>query len=344
MKKQGCRKHHFKKIAIFAFFIFLFAGTLDTLLSGQTWYIHYFRSFVFTATTTFFCTFLICRFVETISQYPRIIYYLLFSIIVVVGVFLGVLAGTLILDQTLFINLKILQFSLLIGFVASVIITAYIFFRENLEIKITQLKEVEIENERLQRFELQARLSSLQAKLNPHFLFNTLNSTAALIYDNPKKAEESIVRLSDLYRKIFSISNQNFIRLKEEIELIEDMLELEKLRFEDDLSYRVDCPASLQETKIPGLLIEPLVENVIKHVYSRNQQNIRIEIKIEQKDENLFIGVEDNGMGFDVGKTDPGYGLYSIQERLRLLFGDNAGIDIDSEVGRGTKVKIWMPV
>jgi len=328
MIMQSCQKSHFKRIAIFAVFIFLFAGTLDTIISGRLWYLHYLYSFVITTTCTFFCTVLICSFIEKIRQYPRLVYYVWFTVLVTIGVFLGVVSGTLILEQRLFINKLTLLFSLLIGLVSSVIVTAYMFFRENLETKASKIKQVEIENERLKRYELEARLSSLQAKLNPHFLFNTLNSTAALIYDN----------------KIFAISNHNFIKLKEELALIEDMLELQKLRFDDNLSYSVDCPEALLEQKIPGLLIEPLVENVIKHVHGKTERKIHINIKIKQQGDKLFFRVEDNGAGFEVEKIDVGYGLYSIQQRLRLLFGNSAGFTIDSAPGKGTKVSVWIPV
>jgi len=344
MKEIKCQKEHYKKIAIFGFVIFLIAGTLDNLISSQTWYLNYFQTFVFTTACTFYCAILLCNSIGKISQYPRFIYYSLFIILVVIGVLLGVITASLILKQKIIIHRYALIFSLLFGFVSSVVITAYMFLKDNLEEKISRIKEVEIENERLKRIELEARMSSLQAKLNPHFLFNTLNSTAALIYENPSKAEESIVQLSDLYRKIFSISNQNFIELEEEIELIKDMLELEKLRFEDNLSYQIDCADSLREIMIPGLLIEPLVENVIKHVHGKNQQKIHIDIKIKMDGNKLSICVADNGAGFDVAKADLGFGLYSIQERLRLLFGDEGGMNIDSMVGKGTLVKIWMPV
>jgi two-component system LytT family sensor kinase len=344
MKEIKCQKQHYKKIAIFGFVIFLIAGTLDNLISSQPWYFIYFQTFVFTAGCTFYCAILLCNSIGKISQYPRFIYYSLFIILVVIGVLLGVITASLILKQKIIINRYALIFSLLFGFVSSVVITAYMFLKDNLEEKISRIKEVEIENERLKRIELEARMSSLQAKLNPHFLFNTLNSTAALIYDNPQKAEESIIQLSDLYRKIFSISNQNFIMLQEEIELIEDMLELEKLRFEDNLSYLIDIPEVLKNAKIPGLLIEPLVENVIKHVHGKNQQKIHIDIIIKKDNDKLSICVEDNGTGFDVGKADLGFGLYSIQERLRLLFGDEGGMNIDSTQGQGTKVTIWLPI
>lgn len=343
MTSRALKKSQYLQIALFALIIFLFVGTLDLFISKKSWSVLYFHSFVYTMVCTFFCSFLITRFYEKINQYPRLVFFGLFSLLVVIGIFIGVIMGTLILEQRFYIKISVLKFSLLIGFVASLSITAFMVIRENLENQISRIKAVEIENEKLKRFELEARLNSLQAKLNPHFLFNTLNSTAALIYDNPVKAEESIVRLSDLYRKVFSISNQTFITLEEEIELIEDLLALEKLRFEDHLSYHIHCPEGLKQHKIPGLIIEPLVENIIKHVHGKTDDKIRVVLTIELKEGRLHISVADNGPGFNFERTDPGFGLYSIQERLRLLFDDNAGMSIASNTGQGTKVTVWLP-
>ena len=95
---------------------------------------------------------------------------------------------------------------------------------------------------------------------------------------------------------------------------------------------------------IPGLLIEPVIENVIKHVHSKYNQKVHLDIQIKGENSKLYISVKDNGSGFDVEKIDLGYGLFSIQERLRLLFGNEGGLNIDSVEGKGTLVKIWMPV
>lgn len=343
MSQKICQKQHYQRIVIFAFIVFLFVGTLDNLISTTRWYVVYFHSFVFTATCTFFCTLLICRFFEKIYQYPRLIFYVLFTLLTMLAIYLGVLGGNIILTQQLATPVNVLIFSSLMGIVFCAMITSYMFLKENLEQKISRLKEVELENERLKRYELAARLNSLQEKLNPHFLFNTLNSTAALIYENQAKAEENIVRLASLYRKIFSISTQNFIPLRDELELIGDMLELEKVRFDDRLSYRVDCAEILLDKKIPALLIEPLVENAIKHGYTGIDEKLHMDVTIEQQDDNLVICVKDNGAGFDIKKTDPGFGLYSIQERLHLLFGENTSLEITSIINKGTKVKIWLP-
>jgi LytS/YehU family sensor histidine kinase len=187
-------------------------------------------------------------------------------------------------------------------------------------------------------------MSDLQAKINPHFLFNILNTTAALIYDDPARAEESIIRLSSLYRRMLSLSSQTFVSVGEEVELVSDYLKLERLRFSDQLNYRIVVPETLKNEKIPALLIEPLVENVVKHCLEPTRKSLKLEVGIRKDGGSIVITVADNGPGFDVGKSGFGYGLYSIQERLRLLFGDNHTFDISSSEGEGTEVLIRIPV
>ena len=229
------------------------------------------------------------------------------------------------------IGLLVVLYGVISGFIYS-----FKFYRE--------LKEKETAEQRLKAFAAEAELRALRAQINPHFLFNILNSTAELIYVDPKRAEDSVIRLSNLYRKVLSVSDQTFILIGEEIELIEDMLALERLRFEDRLTYHISCPESLRERKIPGFLIEPLVENVIKHVQSESEKTIDIDIRMEDENGRLYIEVRDNGQGFDVNKTDIGFGLFSIQERLRLLYGEDYTFDVQSMKNKGTKVSIQIPI
>lgn len=325
--------------------LFLIIGTINLLYSGpQYWPAIFLQTFVFTTACAFFCTLLFSFTIEFIYGLPRPLFYSLFTIIVIAGVFLGVMTATLILYGTFSVRTDILIFSTVMGIVTSVVITSYFIIRENLEKKITQLKNAEIENERLKRIEIESRLNSLQSKMNPHFLFNTLNSTAALIYDDPKKAEESIVQLSELYQKVLSVSRQTFIHLSEEIELMKDYLELEKLRFDEQLTYHITCGKELLNIKIPGLLIEPLVENVVKHAQNQSENPAHIDVRIEKKQGSVFIEVKDNGPGFDIQKASFGFGLFSIQERLKLIYRKDYDFDIRSEAQKGTIIKIRLPV
>jgi sensor histidine kinase YesM len=290
------------------------------------------------------CTLLLFPLFETILRFRRPVFYVSFAFLVAAGILMGVCAGNLLLSGRLRVNVRVLLFSLLTGLVFSALISASLYFRNRLGQKLVRLKEIELENERLKRLESETRLRDLQAKLNPHFLFNALNSTAALIYDDRERAERSIERLSGLYRRVLSVSSRTLVPLREEMNLIEDYLELERLRFDDKLSYRIDCPEALKNTPVPGFLIEPLVENAVRHGFGPDQRGLRLSVKAEAEPEGrLRLTVEDNGPGFEVETMAAGFGLFSIQERLRLLFGDRASLDIRAEKGRGTEITILLP-
>lgn len=322
----------------FTLFIFVFG----TVIMDKFWLPDLFEDFVYVSCCTIFCTLILNGLYERISQLPRFHFFSVFTLLSAVGVGMGLVVGVLILEGRLTAHINFLL-AILIGVLASAGVTFYEVQKSRLEEKIDRLRAAELENEQLKRFESEARFNSLQAKLNPHFLFNTLNSMAALVYEDPKRTEQSIVRLSELYRRVLSISNQTFITIGEELELIKDYLELEKLRFDEHLSYRFQCPKDLQDRKIPGLLIEPLVENVIKHVLDKKDDTVQIDVIIEESKGNLIISVVDNGSGFDVKKTPPGFGLFSIQERLKLLFGKDYRFEIRSKHGEGTRVRIGIP-
>jgi len=335
-----------KKIAYAVVILGLCIGTLDYFATRgrQIWYVVYLRNYVFTVCCSFFCSWFLCGFYSRIKKFNRLFFCAAFIALVTFGVFLGVILATLILQQKFETDLQTYYKSLFFGIIASVLITGYVVLKENLEEKVMKLKEAELENERLKRYEVESRLNSLQAKLNPHFLFNTLNAAASLTQEDPLKAERNIVRLSELYRKVLSISEKTFIQIAEEIELIEDYLELEKMRFDEKLTYSIDCPANLKSRKIPGLLIEPLVENAIKHNLDKSGNALAISISFNEEGKNIFITVRDNGAGFDPEKTEWGFGLFSIQERLRLLFKENFKFEINPALQQGTTIVIKMPL
>lgn len=343
MKIGCCKSPHLIRIGLFVFAVFLFVGTIDSLYSQGSWAVNFLRSFIFTLTCASFCTVFLCFSIETISGFRKPIYYTLFALEVTVGIFLGVVVSLSIIEQRIYFHKNLFFFSLLVGFFSSIMVTGYMFFRENLEKKIARIKEVEVENERLKRMELETRLKDLQEKINPHFLFNTLNSIAALLYDNPVKAEKSIIRLSELYRKVLSLTSRSLVSIKEEVELIKDYLELEKLRLNEQLEYQILCPEKLANKKIPALLIEPLVENAVKHAKDLSKSSLYIKIKVEEKGSFISIAVEDNGVGFHAERADFGFGLFSIQERLRLQFGENYEFDVHSNPEKGTKITVGFP-
>ncbi|MBN1271950.1 MAG: histidine kinase [Candidatus Aminicenantes bacterium] len=331
-------------ILIFVFFVFIVVGVFYTLTFGESWASSFLRAFVFTFCCAFFCTVLLCGTFDKIYALRRFFFYLLFSSEVTLGVLLGVGTGHAILEGKISIRLNIFFFSLLIGFLNSIIMTGFLHFRDRLEEKIARLKRAEVENERLKRLETEARLNNLKAKLNPHFLFNILNSLAAVVYNDPAKAEESIVRLSNLYRKILSFSEHSLISLKDEMGLAEDYLELEKLRFGEKLSFFFECPQNLNMVMIPALIVQPLIENAVKHGRHGTENPLQVKLSVREKGMDLFIWVRDNGPGMDVNKISCGFGLYSIQERLKYLYQKNAGLILRSVPGKGTEIELKLPL
>ncbi len=323
--------------------ITVFVGTMEFLLMGVSLETAFYETFIITICCSISVCILISLSYDRIILFPKLVFGLLFFVLTGVGVSIGVFTGMLILTGRFVINPNSFVFSFVLGLIASIIMTGNMVLRSRLEDKVNRLKAKELENEHLKRVESEARLSSLQAKLNPHFLFNTLNSLAELVYDDPKKAEASIIQLSELYRQVLSISSQRLITLAEELKLLRGYLELEKLRFEDHLQYEIDVESKLNDRKIPGLIIEPLVGNVIKHVLDKKEESVVVQISVKDEGGGLLLSVKDNGPGFDPTRVSMGYGLASIQERLRLLYGEDYGFKIDSESGNGTQVTIRIP-
>lgn len=331
------------RMAIFVVFATVLLFTISTFVNGKLWWKNLKEFFIYTACCTFFCSLLLTSLYKHISLLSRVLFFVAFTFLASLGVGIGLLISSLILYGR--VNATNSYFMvIIIGVVFSGAITLFEVHKSQLEDKIIRLKAAELENEQLRRLESEARFSSLQAKLNPHFLFNTLNSLAALVYDDPHKVEKGIVRLSELYRNVLSISNQTFISVAEELALIRDYLELEKLRFQDKINYSIHSQEHSKNLKIPGLIIEPLVGNVIKHVLENQKEKVTIKISIERVKDYIHISVSDNGLGFKTGGISTGYGLTSIKERLQLLYGEDYNFDIDTKPEKGTTVSIRIPL
>lgn len=183
------------------------------------------------------------------------------------------------------------------------------------------------ENARLSIIAKEANLSKLSAQLNPHFLFNSLNNIKALVVDNPIAARRSIDLLSDLLRTSLYSKEDKFVSIREELDLVKDYLELEKLRFEERLLIKLDAPESTLALPIPPLSIQVLVENAIKHGIDKRKEGGLIEVKIEQKDHGLIIIVSNPGKLLHTNQT-AGLGLKNLQERLQLQFNGKAMLNI----------------
>jgi LytS/YehU family sensor histidine kinase len=195
----------------------------------------------------------------------------------------------------------------------------------------------------------EAELRALRAQVNPHFLFNALTTIGYLIQTAPESAFETLMRLTTLLRGVLRRSEGEFTTLGEEIELIESYLEIERARFEDRLRVTIDAPRELRNHRIPALLVQPLVENAIKHGISPSRAGGEVVISARLvSGDKLQIGVRDTGLGVSeqamAQGRKRGVGLSNVERRLKTHYGDQASFSINSAPGNGTMVEISLPV
>ncbi len=204
----------------------------------------------------------------------------------------------------------------------------YLTREQNRTQKIT---EQEYQLLQLKELKTKAELEALQAKINPHFLYNSLNSIASLVHINPDKAEEMVILLSKFFRYSTSVKSQYFHTVGEEIEMVRTYLEVEKVRFDERLSYAIEyAEEGLQQYLIPRFLLQPLVENAIKHGISKIAENGIIRLQIAKEGQLLVILIHDNGPRFPDHLTTS-YGLQSTSDKLRMLCGEDARLDISNQ-------------
>lgn len=166
----------------------------------------------------------------------------------------------------------------------------------------------------------EAELKSLKYQINPHFLFNALNSISSLTISNPEKAQEMSINLSDFLRKTLSVNDVKKILLKEEIESIELYLKIEKVRFEDRLEFDFDIPEGCKDILIPNMILQPLIENAIKHGVYESSENIKINLSCEKKEKFVEIKVSNTYDPSSVSNFGEGIGLSNINSRLKLIY------------------------
>src|SRR5260370_26829337 len=166
---------------------------------------------------------------------------------------------------------------------------------------------------------VEAELRALRAQINPHFLFNSLNSVAALITAEPRAAEEMIIRLAKIFRHVLTHHDRPFSSIDEEISFLETCLQIEKVRFGERLQVRFDIQVSVLQFLVPTLILQPLVENSIKHGLVPNAGANQLTIRARQRSDYLEITVEDTDVHTStpkklVGRTSTGFGLRNLQE------------------------------
>ena len=189
----------------------------------------------------------------------------------------------------------------------------------------------------------QAELQALRTQLHPHFLFNTLNAIAELVYSDPKVADRSILRLSELLRFSLASEKTQEVTLKEEIEFLEKYVEIHKTLMRDRLNVRVCVDPETLDAAVPNMIVQPLVENAIKHGISPRPAGGNIEVHARRLNGKLYVEITDDGVGMPETDAQGGVGLINTRERLKHLYNDAHTFDLSSLPGKGVTVRISVP-
>jgi len=211
-------------------------------------------------------------------------------------------------------------------------------------IKIWNTARIEHRLEEQEKLLMRARIEALASQINPHFLFNTLTSISSLIRSQPETARMLITKLSGLLRRRLR-SQEHFVTLREELASIDEYLDIETVRFGPTLVVEKQIAPETLDQMVPSMLLQPLVENSIKHGISRKVGGGRITISSERTNGHTVIEVIDDGLGMTTDSPRPGtgIGLRNVDERLRVIYGANYHLKLSSTPGEGTCARIEIP-
>ncbi len=205
--------------------------------------------------------------------------------------------------------------------------------------------ETTIREQEFSKLATEAQLSALRAQINPHFLFNALTTIGYLIQTSPDKAFSTLMKLTQLLRGVLS-STKEFSLLEDEMKLIESYLDIERARFEERLQVKIEIPPDVLKIRVPSLILQPLVENAVKHGIAESSKGgeVSISAKLETRDNRVFLNltIANTGAGF-AEKRGNGVGLNNVEQRLRNYYGDAASLKIESSANEGTLVKLKFP-
>jgi two-component system sensor histidine kinase AlgZ len=213
--------------------------------------------------------------------------------------------------------------------------------RTQVQATALELKRHQLERERALKLAAEARLNSLESRLKPHFLFNTINSVLSLIREDPRAAEQMLERLSRLLRSALDAEPARLHALRNELRLVEDYLLIEHARFGDRLRFEVDAPEELGSIPVPPYCLQTLVENSMKHAIATRRDGGWLRVAVRKEGDAIMLEVMDSGPGFSRDQITEGHGLDTLEKRLEVLFGAGARLEVNDE--RQGAVRLRLP-
>ncbi len=251
----------------------------------------------------------------------------------------SILLSTLYFRIGSLFNITLFNLEVIINGVVPFVFWSLIYFGFHY---LQNYKKTEIQNLRWEASSKDIELNKLKSQLNPHFMFNSMNSIRALIDEDPAKAKEAVTQLSNILRNTLLMNKNKEILLEEELKIVKDYLALEHIRYEERLKYDFEIDDSALKINVPPLIVQAQVENAIKHGISRLPKGgvVNVIARIVNKD--LFIEVNNTGQ-LNNEKSETGFGLQNSQHRLELLYGNKASIEIANTNNNEVSVKIKIP-
>ncbi len=235
-----------------------------------------------------------------------------------------------------------LPFCVVVTLIFGLSISTFETLRYRLQAATLELRTRQMEQERANKLLAEARLSSLESRIHPHFLFNTLNSIAALIPADPDRAEQTVSSLASLLRFSLNAQHSGLVPLSQEMKIVRDYLEIEKTRFGERLRYTIDAPDTLANARVPPLALQTLAENAVKHVVSERPEGASLEVKAYADAGQIILTVLDDGPGFSPETISPERGLGNLIARVELVYGGAGKLEVSRELDR-TAVRLTFP-
>ena len=221
------------------------------------------------------------------------------------------------------------------------IVLGFIYFFD----RLAAARQAEVDAAQLQRELAEAKLENLRLQLHPHFLFNTLNAVSAVMYEDVQKADAMLAKLSEFLRVILSSSDVREIALDEELQIERMYVDIMKARLEHALQLSVTVDPDARLARVPALILQPVIENSIRHGLSAENQSLEIAVDVRRNGSEVEIHVRDNGTGItsETAGQSGGRGLANVRSRLAHLYGERCSLRIGQLAPRGTDVCITLP-